>query len=90
MEVGVTVTVPFEIYSVYAESAAILGDHTVQQVMGQVLCAYAKCILDGLLTVFCFGRAVEVAGPYKGGESWKMEDNRLLQFLMDDCIMSAK
>lgn len=48
LEVGVTVTVPFEIYSVYAESAAILGDHTVQQVMGQVLCAYAKCILDGL------------------------------------------
>ena len=48
MEVGVTVTVPFEIYSVYAKSAAILGDQTVQQVMEQVLCAYAKCIIDGL------------------------------------------
>lgn len=48
MEIGVTVTVPFEIYSIYAESAALLGDHTVQQVMAQVLCAYAKCVADGL------------------------------------------
>ena len=48
MEVGVTITVPFEVYSIYAQSAAILKDHTVQQVMAEVLCAYAKCVADGV------------------------------------------
>lgn len=48
MEIGVTVSVPYEVCRIYADSAAILGDHTVQQVMAQVLCAYAKCVADGL------------------------------------------
>ena len=48
MEVGVTITVPFEVYSIYAQSAANLKDHTVQQVMASVLCAYAQCVSEGL------------------------------------------
>ena len=48
LEVGVTITVPWEIYNIYAESAAALGDHTVQQVMAQVLCSYAECVRKGL------------------------------------------
>lgn len=49
MEVGVTITVPYEVYQVYADSAQLLRDYTPQQVMAHVLCAYAKCIADGVM-----------------------------------------
>ena len=48
MEIGVTVMVPQPVYSMYAEAAEMLGDHSVAEVMSLVLQSYAKCLLDGL------------------------------------------
>lgn len=46
MKIGLTVTVPLEIYNVYAKAAEALGDCTVSQVMSEALQAYVQGVTE--------------------------------------------